>query len=817
MPHAASRFPRCLFLLLGCILYVWVSASQAFAATDPAPVTQQLDSIRSTLETIEQELDADGRADADLSRLRQSLDGSRGDILAIIADLTPRAEALKAQLEQLGAAPEDGAQPESESIASERAEKSAALAELNTGTKLAEALLVHANQISTRISDLRRAAFTKSLFARSSSLWNPSLWRAAGDTLSRDVHALRMAFGGWGSDMRSRFEGGNLTYVLVAVLVGVLLHWLRLRVLPRLTWRDPDRLDPSRLEKVLKALGIIVGRSVPVAGANLVLYMALDSENLLGGRLAPVIGWLLSGIVLLVFMRALSDALFAPDLTTWRLFEVDDDEARHMSRVTNLGTIVILMGTLAQSMVAAVGATLPLVVLTDGIWALAVAGILAWALWGLKRQEQPKTDDFGPYVPADGDYRGIVVAVCWLTVLAILFAVTLGYVAFASFIVGQVVWVLTVMGLYFLLRVFTEEFVEKLPGRHSRTSLFLQTNIGLRRRAVEQFSVLTAGVIKLVLLAVAILLVVAPWGMETNDLYAPLQLLRMGFSFGEISISPADITSAALTFGGVIVITHALQRWLENKYLPTTGFDAGIRNSIRTATGYIGFFIALALASTQLGLSLSRISLVAGALSVGVGFGLQSVVNNFVSGLILLWERPIRVGDWVVVGADQGYVRRINVRATEIETFDRSSVIIPNSNLVSGVVKNRLHKGKMGRITISIGVAYDADENEVRRLMVECANAHPSVLEQPAPTAYLMEFADNKMRFDMLCFIGNIQESMSVTSQLNLAVLDRLRARGFVPARPLEAAPWRFGDSTDKTASDKTGSGGGPAPDDGAA
>lgn len=794
MRHAESYFPRYLLLLIGCIFCVLASVPQAYPATEPALLTPRLDAIRSSLEQIDNELDADGQQDADLSRLRQSIDASRSEIVVIISELTPRADALKAQLEQLGVKPEEGAPPESDSIASERAEKSAALAELNTGIKLAEALMVQANQISTRISDLRRAAFTRSLFARSSSLWSPTLWRAAGDTLPGDLRALQVAFTGWADDVRRRFDGGGLTYVLAAVLVGILLHWLRLRVLPRITWRDPDRVEPSRLDKVLKALGIILGRSIPVAGANLVLYMALDSENLLGGRLAPVIGWLLFGIVFLVFMRALADALFAPNLAAWRLFEVDEEEARHMSRVINLGTLVILAATLTQSMVAAVGATLPLVVINDGIGAVAMAGLLAWALWGLKRPEQPDADDFGPYVPPESNYRGMVVAICWMTVFAIVLAVTVGYVAFASFVVGQVIWVLTVMGLYFLLRVFVEELVEKLPARNSRASHFLQTTVGMRRRGVEQLSVLVAGLLKLFLLAIAVLLVVAPWGMETNDLYAPVQALRMGFSIGEISISPVGIMTAVLTFAIVMLVTHALQRWLENKYLPTTGFDAGIRNSIRTAIGYIGFFIAVALASTQLGLSLSRISLVAGALSVGVGFGLQSVVNNFVSGLILLWERPIRVGDWVVVGSDQGYVRRINVRATEIETFDRSSVIIPNSNLVSGVVKNRLHKGKMGRISISIGVTYDSDENEVRRLMVECAKEHPAVLAQPEPAAYLMEFADNKMRFDMLCFIGNIQESMSVTSQLNLAILHRLRERGFVPPRPLEAMPWRFGD-----------------------
>ena len=123
-----------------------------------------------------------------------------------------------------------------------------------------------------------------------------------------------------------------------------------------------------------------------------------------------------------------------------------------------------------------------------------------------------------------------------------------------------------------------------------------------------------------------------------------------------------------------------------------------VRNSIITVAGYVGVIISGAVAFSYLGLSLDKLAIVAGALSVGIGFGLQSIVNNFVSGLILLWERPIRVGDLMVVGDNEGYVRRINVRATEIETFDRSTVIVPNSNLISGVVKNRVRSDRIVRV-----------------------------------------------------------------------------------------------------------------------
>lgn len=130
--------------------------------------------------------------------------------------------------------------------------------------------------------------------------------------------------------------------------------------------------------------------------------------------------------------------------------------------------------------------------------------------------------------------------------------------------------------------------------------------------------------------------------------------------------------------------------------------DTGLRNSIKTSLGYVGFITAVALALGYLGLSFDKLAIVAGALSVGIGFGLQSIVSNFVSGLILLWERAIRVGDWIVVGDEQGFVRRINVRSTEIETFDRAMMIVPNSNLVTGVVKNWVRTDRVGRLKISL-------------------------------------------------------------------------------------------------------------------
>jgi potassium efflux system protein len=223
-----------------------------------------------------------------------------------------------------------------------------------------------------------------------------------------------------------------------------------------------------------------------------------------------------------------------------------------------------------------------------------------------------------------------------------------------------------------------------------------------------------------------------------------------------------------------------VQRWLNTAFLPATDLDAGLRNSILTAAGYFGIIVSGAVAFSYLGLSLDRLAIVAGALSVGIGFGLQSIVNNFVSGLILLWERPIRVGDLVVVGDGEGYVRRINVRATEIETFDRSTVIVPNSSLISGVVKNRVRSDRTGRVIAPVSVPRTADPVRAAEIIVECARAHADVLREPPPRVLFKKIGDAWFEFDLVCFVADVNFQARVQSELNFALFQCLTAEHII-------------------------------------
>jgi small-conductance mechanosensitive channel len=181
-----------------------------------------------------------------------------------------------------------------------------------------------------------------------------------------------------------------------------------------------------------------------------------------------------------------------------------------------------------------------------------------------------------------------------------------------------------------------------------------------------------------------------------------------------------------------------------------------------------------------LGFDFGKMALVLGGLSVGIGFGLQHIVSNFISGLILLFQRPIKAGDWVVVGDYQGHVKHIDAISTEIQTFDNASVLVPNSKLASTEVLNWTHKNTLGRVIVAVGVSYDADVEQVREILLVCAEAHPDILSRPEPRVIFQNFGDSALEFDIRFYIREIDNLMRVASEMRFAIRKAFADAGIV-------------------------------------
>ncbi len=213
--------------------------------------------------------------------------------------------------------------------------------------------------------------------------------------------------------------------------------------------------------------------------------------------------------------------------------------------------------------------------------------------------------------------------------------------------------------------------------------------------------------------------------------------------------------------------------------------DTGVRNSIRTVVGYAGLALAGLIAISSAGIDLSSFALVAGGLSLGIGFGLQNVVSNFVSGLILLAERPFKAGDWIVAGDVSGTVKKISVRATEIETFQRQSVILPNSQLINSAVGNWTHRNKLGRVDIKVGVAYGMDVKRAHAVLLDIAKSHPLVLKNPEPFVLFSNFGPAALEFEIRVFLADVLNGNVVQNDIRFAVLDAFDAEGIeIPSTP---------------------------------
>ncbi|MCP5141991.1 MAG: mechanosensitive ion channel family protein [Chromatiales bacterium] len=272
----------------------------------------------------------------------------------------------------------------------------------------------------------------------------------------------------------------------------------------------------------------------------------------------------------------------------------------------------------------------------------------------------------------------------------------------------------------------------------------------------------------------------AVWQVTDAEAETARGVLGSGFDIGGLHIVPARLVQALLIFLALWWVAGWLRRQMGERWLVKTKLDSGARQSIVMLTSYVLIGAAILIGLSVAGLEFQNLAIIAGALSVGIGFGLQNIVNNFVSGLILLFERPVKPGDWVVVGNTEGYVRKVSIRSTLIQTFDRADVLVPNSELISNQVTNWMLNDTLGRVIVPVGVAYGTDTRKVRDILNKIAREHPLVITSDprvsAPRVLFMAFGESSLDFELRVFIRDVDYRLSVRSDLLFAIDDAFRA-----------------------------------------
>ena len=763
----------------------------AVAAAPPAPppppalppeVSSTITSVVGQMDGAEKTLSTISNVNADLGRLRDNIDDVISKTTQTADGLRPRLSDLQVQIKRLGAPPAKDAAPEAAAVTAERTRLDAQASEVSGAIKTLEVTWWRARQAIDKITDLRLQMFVRSLTEQMSSPIFPDFWSDLARQKSSVEWRLRYnAEDWWGALNRQKM---NALGLLVAAVVLYLA--LKAIVLAITRYRPgPNATPPSFFERAASASWIAPVRAIPGVAAAFLLYGGLEYFGLLYyPTAAPVGAALLRSALIFIAVSALITTVFAPRRPERRLMLLSDRSARRISRLLVILALIyaadLFLSRFGQILYFPLSMSVAQSLFTSVAFALVLMGLL------LTPFESSETTLARPVGRSEPVWLKLPL---WVAAFAIIVLCMTGYIALGRFLAQQLVMTgivgLVATLLYLAIRAFTRGSTTS----RGHISVLLEERMGFDELRRKQLGWLTEAVLTLGVAFVTVPILLLQWGFAAPDIRDWLKRLLFGFEIGQMRISIVKILLGVAIFLALVFVTRLIQRRLRDNVLIAPRMDAGIANSIDTAVGYAGTGLAAVVAISYAGFNITNLAIVAGALSVGIGFGLQSIVNNFVSGLILLIERPIKVGDWVVVGSEQGTVKKISVRSTEIETFDRASLIVPNSELVTGRVLNWTHRSALGRVVLKFTAGPDIDPRRVLAVLTECANRHPNILREPAPLAVFEGYTPTTTEYSLRVLLPDITHGLKVQSDLRVAIYEALRRSGIVGSGAFPAAP----------------------------
>ncbi|WP_259267253.1 DUF3772 domain-containing protein [Buttiauxella sp. BIGb0471] len=703
---------------------------------------------------------------------------SEADKLAVA--LAPQLTQIQAQLDVLGPPPAPGTLAETPQVVSQRKQLNSSKTLLTTQIEQTKAISVGAQNLSSQISGLRRDALKTQIALNTGSILGEKFWSPVIEPSDKDA----VRFGDFGTQVGEAWDQAwseewrlsTSIYLLLALGIGLFgrrgldspMNWVLPRWLPQGRFRRSFLACFTTLSTML-TLGISM---------QLLCYIFT--------RLPDTSAWInefAEQLVELTYFSAviagLGIALLSNSHPSWRLPGIADPLAKTLSSFPILlATFIFIFGIIEQ-LNALVGASIAATLFGNGLSALLVALNCLVAPIRVNRIRRKMRAD-GEQTEARSTVAGLIHLVISLTAFVILLALLIGYIPLARFVTFELLWIGLVVSSLYLLIHFVVDLCEAVFSPSTQSGKILKSTLSLNDRHLSLAATLFSALGKTSLLVMAaVALLNGTFGTTT-----PMELLTKiadmwgGKGLEGMNIIPAHALNAVLCLVIGWYVLRSTRRWLDNDFLPKTNMDRGLRASLVTLFTNVGYVLIIMLTLSMLGIEWNKLAWIVSALSVGIGFGLQEIVKNFISGLILLTERPVKVGDLVSISGVEGDIRRINVRATEIQLGDKSTVIVPNSQLISQNVRNATMGNAQGVATIALTFPLDIDPEQVRNLLLEAYNLHESILENPKPSVSFKELGPTGIVLSVTGYVNSPRMVSSTRSDLLYEILKMLRAAG---------------------------------------
>lgn len=750
--------------------------ADVLAQFDFQPISVSLENVGNLLKGSEytrQELD---EALAVLSEKDIELDN-------VIKNIEKNAKYAQSALDAFGPAPAEG-ESEDEAIAQMREKYAQAVSSFKNKIIEANLLKTEISRLGAVIAEKRSKILIGNLVEEQNLIVKPkNLFTALGDATLFLWQIIYSPIDWYKSltDAQRKSLFSNGWYVLLILGIGLSVGlFFRSFIIRRWGYRHTDDI-PRYGQKIMVALVTAIAYGViPSILIGGCLLWQITNVELVQTKFGAVLASVLYYSLLMILAGAIARVILTPWNGKWRLFNINDERAERVYSAIKLS--ILLIGTLecikniSQYYDPSNELMLLQDVTADAIKAFIIILLSARVFGEIKSKDDTNVEDNDD--EDDGLSTSTKIVLFSSLFATATFGVSLfGYPGLATFIFNRFFISILLTGIFVIFRLFVSDLLR-------RSIIFWISTFKLRKKLLSKADFFMSLLVTPVLVMLFIYFLLTLWGVPGNFMLSGLKKLIFGFKVGGIQISLVAIITGMIVFLVSLAVVKMLKKKLSNSLLNRINMDEGIKHSLVSGMGFVGFIISVILAIVAMGVDLSNLAVIAGALSVGIGFGLQDVIKNLVSGIIILFERPFKVGDWVILGGEEGKIKQINIRSTELETWNRRSVIIPNATLISSSLINLTHGNNWQRQTVAVGVSYDSDVELVTKVLLDCAKSSKKIAKTPAPYVVFKDFGASSLDFELRYYISDIWANWRTSSDIRYEILKRFREENIEIAYP---------------------------------